>query len=183
MKTAVNLLFWGYLLVFLRFEVIIDVLPDPLGYLLIALGCFKLQNKYPIAQEAGILSISMIFISIPTFFLNTGETIGLGWEIYSIVFAVLKLIVVYFLFSILNSIVEDYDHQALIKRTHSVFTIYITLNLVFLAFFSFSMNVSGSAWETITIILMVAVFIFEIIFLILIKAIQRVEPTKKTALN
>lgn len=173
MKTALNLLFWGYFLVFLRFEIVIDILPDPLGYLLIALGCFKLQDKYPIAKNVGVLSIIMILISVPTIFLNVHEAVDFGWAIYSSVLLVLQLIVVYLLFSILKSIVKDYDNEALIKRTHSVSTIYISLNLFILAFLSFSMNVSGSFWEVISVVLLVAGFIMEIVFLVLIRNIRR----------
>ena len=75
MKSALNLVFWGYLLVLLRFEILIeiDILLDPVGYLLIALGCFGLREHYPIAQKAGVMAVGMIFVSIPTVFVNLNE--------------------------------------------------------------------------------------------------------------
>ena len=128
MKSALNLVFWGYLLALLRFEIGIDILPDPVGYLLITLGCFGLREHYPIAQKAGMLAIGMIFVSIPTVFINLDEVNSFGWGIYTTVLLFSKLILVYFLFLTLKTIVKDYEHTALIDRTNTVFTFYITLN-------------------------------------------------------
>lgn len=176
MKSALNLVFWGYLLVLLRFEIGIDLLPDPVGYFLIALGCFGLREHYPIAQKAGNLAVGMIFISIPTVFINLDEVSSLGWGAYTIALLFLKLILAYFLFLILKTIVEDYDHAALINRTNTVYTFYITLNLLSLAFTSFSMNVSGDFWVVVGGVLILAPFIMEIVFLVLIRSIRKAEP-------
>ena len=178
MKSALNLVFWGYLLALLRLEIGIDILPDPVGYFLIALGCFALREHYPIAQKAGLLAVGMIFVSIPTVFINLDEVNSLGWGIYTTVLLFLKLILTYFLFLILKTIVKDYDHTALINRTNTVFTFYITLNLLSLAFTSFSMNVSGSFWDVFGGLLIFATFIMEIVFLVLIRSIRKVEPVQ-----
>ena len=177
MRTALNLLFWGHFLVVLRIDIGIDILPDPLGYFLIALGSYRLQKSYPLAKKAGALATAMIFISLPTVFVDVGKAVAFGWSTYSIALLFLKLILVYFIFAILKSIVKDYDNEALIKRAHSVSTIYISLNLVLLAFLSFSMNVSGDFWNIISITLVVAVLIMEVIFLVLIRAVRRTKPS------
>ena len=124
MKSALNLVFWGYLLVLLRFELLIeiDILPDPVGYFLIALGCFGLLEHYPIAQKTGLLAVGMIFVSIPTTFVNLDGVSSLGWGIYTAALLFSKLILTYFLFLILKSIVKDYNHAALINRTNTVYT-------------------------------------------------------------
>jgi hypothetical protein len=176
MKSALNLVFWGYLLVLLRFEIGIDLLPDPVGYFLIALGCFGLREHYPIAQKAGNLAVGMIFTSIPTVFVNLDEVSSFGWGTYTIVLLFLKLILAYFIFLILKSIVKDYNHPALIDRTNTVYTFYITLNLLSLAFTSFSMNVSGNIFLVVGGMLIFTTFIMEIIFLVLIRAIRKAEP-------
>jgi len=178
MKTSLNLLFWGYFLVFLRFEIVIDILPDPLGYFLIALGSYQLSTSYPVAKRAGILATTMIFISLPTVFINVGEAGVFGWSTYAMALMILKLMLVYFLFSILKAIVKDYGEKALIERTNKVYTFYITLNLILLAFTSFSMNLSGYFWDSVGFILMIAGLIMEIIFLVLIRAIRRADSSK-----
>ena len=178
MKSALNLVFWGYLLALLRLEIGIDILPDPVGYFLIALGCFALREYYPIAQKSGLLAVGMIFVSIPTVFINLDEVNSLGWGIYTTVLLFLKLILAYFLFLILKTIVKDYDHTALINRTKTVFTFYITIHLLSLAFASFSMNVSGSFWVVFGGLVVFATFIMEIVFLVLIRSIRKVEPVQ-----
>jgi len=97
MKSALNLVFWGYLFVLLRFEIGIDILPDPIGYFLIVLGCFATREHYPFAQKAGMLAIGMIFASIPTIFINLDEVNTFGWGTYAIILLFLKLILAYFL--------------------------------------------------------------------------------------
>ena len=173
MKSALNLVFWGYLFVLLHVEIGIDILPDPVGYCLIAVGCFGLREHYPIAHKAGVLAIGMIFVSIPTTFVNLDGGSSFGWSIYTAVLLLLKLILAYSVFLILKNIVEGYEHTALINRTNTVFTFYITLNLLSLAFFSFSMNVSSNFWVVVGAIL---TFIMEIIFLVLIRAIRKAQP-------
>ncbi|WP_210470655.1 hypothetical protein [Sporosarcina sp. 6E9] len=169
-----NLIFWGYLFVLLQFNIeMIDILPDPIGYCLIASGCFGLREHYPIAQKAGIFAVGMIFVSIPTTFVNLDGVISFGWGIYSAGLLFLKLILAYAVFLILKRIVEDYEHTALINRTNTVFTFYMTFNLLSLAFLSFSMNMPSHSWLAVVAIL---TFIMEIIFIVLIRAIRNAEP-------
>lgn len=175
MKTALNLLFWGLLFVMLRIDIVIDLFPDPIGHLLIALGCFKLQDKFPVAQRAGTFATIMIFISIPMFFVNADQAIGFGWHIYSMALLILNLILVYFIFSVLKVIVNNYDNKALINRTYKTFNFYMSLSLIQLAFLSFSINIHEDIALTIAFILAIAVFIMNIVFLVLIRAIRQVE--------
>ncbi|QUW20978.1 hypothetical protein JSQ81_14295 [Sporosarcina sp. Marseille-Q4063] len=176
MRSSLNLVFWGFLFVFLRFEIGIDILSDPIGYFLIALGCFGLREHYPNAQKVGILAVGMILVSIPTAFTNLDEVNSLGWSIYTAVLLFLKLILAYFLFLVLKTIVEDYDHTTLINRTNTVFIIYMISNLLLLANASFSMNVSGGFWIVVGGVLIFATFIMEIVLLILIRSIRKAEP-------
>ena len=176
MKSALNLVFWGYLFVLLRFEIGIDMLPDPVGYFLIALGCFGLREHYPIAQKAGVLAVGMIFVSVPTVFINLDEVNSLGWGFYTTVLLFSKLILAYFLFLLLKTVVKDYGHTALIDRTNTIYTFYIALNLLLLAFTSFSMNVSGDFWDVFYILLILATFIMEIVLLVLIRSIRKAVP-------
>lgn len=172
MAQALNLLFWGHLFVALRIDFGIDLLPDPLGYLFIAVSCFKLQDKFPVAQKTRILSVIMIFISLPTIFVNVHEVIALDWVIYSIILMILHLILVYFTFSIFNDIVKNYT-QAIIERTQRIFTLYISIHLIQLLFLSFSMNVPSDISLTITAILAIITLIMTIVFLILIRVIRK----------
>lgn len=172
MAKALIFLFWGYLFVTLRIDFGIDLLPDPLGYIFISIGCFKLQDQFPVSQKAKILAIMMIFISLPTIFINVHEVIALDWVIYSIALLVLHLILVYFTFSIFNDIVKNYT-QAIIERTQHTFTIYMSVHLIQLLYLSFSMNIPENISLVIEIILAIITLIMTIVFLVLIRAIRK----------
>ena len=105
-----------------------------------------LIDKYPHAKKAGIVAGLGIVISFPAIFVNlSAPDLGI-WEIYSLALFVLKLIVAYFLFAVLKSIVNDYANQALINRTKSVYTFYIAIHLSVLMLMSFSMNIAEDQW-------------------------------------
>lgn len=174
MKKSLNLLFWGYIFVYLRIEVLIDLLPDPLGYLFIALGCYKLQEKLSVDGKAHTLSTMMIFISLPTIFVDVHQ--ALGWEIYSNVLIVLNLILVYFIFSIFKEIVQSVDHEELSKHTTGVFNVYMVVHLIYLTFLSFSVNLSENIMVTVNVVLTIATIVMNIAFLVLIRAIRKNVP-------
>lgn len=176
MKTAINFLFWGYFLIVFDLNIGIDLLPDPLGYILIATGCSKLQAQYPVAQKAWLFSTLMIFVSLPTVFVNIGESPNIGWDIYSITLMILKLIIVFFLFSVLLDIAKEYGESGLLNRTNRVYSLFISLNLLFLTALSFSMNMPEVVGGTIMIVLIIATLIMEFVFLALLRAIRRAIP-------
>ncbi|HLG27747.1 MAG TPA: hypothetical protein VI423_08175 [Paenisporosarcina sp.] len=60
----------GFLLVLLDIHIFIDVLPDPVGYILIGYGILKLAAGQPNAKKAEITAYIMMVVSIPTFFLS-----------------------------------------------------------------------------------------------------------------
>src|SRR6185312_6549751 len=136
MDKALRYMFWGYLFVFFRVNIGIDWLADPIGYYLIYSGCHMLVNQYPHAKKAGNISGLGIFIAIPAVFINLSEP-NLGmWEIYSVALTFLKLIVAYFLFTVLKSIVNDYGNRVLINRVKNVYTFYIAIHLSMLLLLS-----------------------------------------------
>jgi len=173
---ALTLLFWGYLFVALRIDIGVDLLPDFLGYLFVAIGCLKLQDKFPMARKAGIFSIVLIFFSIPTFFIDIYKISGFEWQAYSITLMAIHLILVYFTFNFLIDIVKS-DYPTITTRTKRNFSLYISIHLIQLAFLSFSINIPGNISLTIGLILTVATLIMTISFLVLIRAIR------KTSLN
>ncbi len=61
-----------------------------------------LIKKYPHAKKAGIVAGLGIVISFPAVFVNlSAPNLGI-WEVYSLALLVLKLIVAYFLFAVLE---------------------------------------------------------------------------------
>lgn len=176
MKKAINLLFWGYLFIFFRLDLGIDILPDSLGYLIIATGCLTLSNRFPTAKKVRAFAIAMIFISFPTIFINVHEQTTILFNAYSMLLMLLQLILVYFIFKLLIEIVAEYDNPLLMKRVEHTFTIYIIIHLVFLASSTFTPNISGNYWVTIISSLMFTAFILDVVFLILLRAVRIEVP-------
>lgn len=176
MNKALQYMFWGYLFIFFRIQNGFDWLPDPVGYYLIYAGCWMLVDKYPHAKKTGIVAGLGIIISFPTVFVDlSAPDLGL-WEIYSVVLVVLKLIVIYFLFTVLKSIVIDYGYQVLIDRTKTVYTFYIAIHLSVLMLMSFSMNIAEYKWSTLTFMLTMGALVMDIMFLLLLAAIRQAQP-------
>jgi len=180
MNKALRYLFWGYLFIFFRIQIGIDWLADPLGYLFISSGCLLLLKQYPQAKKARIVAMIGAVITIPAVFIDlSAPNLGM-WEIYSTALFFPKLIVAYFLFDVLKSIVADYGNQVLIQRTKSVYTFYITIHLASLFLMSFSMNMPEYSWLTLVFALTIGAFIIDIAFLLLLGAIRRGEPPRTT---
>jgi len=180
MNKALRYLFWGYLFIFFRIQIGIDWLADPLGYLFISSGCLLLLKQYPQAKKARIVAMIGVVITIPAVFIDlSAPNLGM-WEIYSTALFFLKLIVAYFLFDVLKSIVADYGNQGLIQRTKNVYTFYIAFHLASLFFMSFSMNIPEYPWATFVFALTIGVLIMDIAFLLLLAAIRRSVPGRTT---
>ncbi|WP_438297098.1 hypothetical protein [Sporosarcina sp. FA15] len=176
MDKALRYMFWGYLFIFFRVHIGFDWLADPVGYYLIYSGCFMLIDKYPHAKKAGIVAGLGIVISFPAIFVNLSAPYLGIWEVYSLALLVLKLIVAYFLFAVLKSIVNDYANQALINQTKSVYTFYIAIHLSVQMLMSFSMNIAEDQWITLTFMLTMGALVMDIMFLLLLAAIRQAQP-------
>lgn len=180
MNKALRYLFWGYLFIFFRIQIGIDWFADPLGYLFISSGCLLLLKQYPQAKKARIVAMIGAIITIPAVFVDlSAPNLGM-WEFYSVSLFFLKLIIAYFLFAVLKSIVADYGNQVLIHRTKNVYTYYIAIHLASLFLMSFSMNMPEYPWATFVVALTIGAFIMDIAFLLLLGAIRRAEPRQTT---
>ena len=107
MNKALRYLFCGYLFVFFRIQIGIEWFADPIGYLLIPSGCLLLIERYPQAKKARMAAMIGAVISIPAVFINLSLPYLGMWEIYSIALAILKLIVAYFLFAVLDMLIKS----------------------------------------------------------------------------
>ncbi|WP_252501701.1 hypothetical protein [Sporosarcina sp. Marseille-Q4943] len=177
MNKALRQIFWGYVFIFFRLHVGIDLLADPIGYILLLSGCSKLIDAYPGAKKARIVALVGIFISIPSVFVNLSETsLSIGWSSYSILLLVLKTIMGYYMFVVLKDVAEAFGDQALQGRTVNTFKFYMAIHLFALALLSFSMNVPGDGWVALSIISFIGALVMDILLLLLIGAIRRISP-------
>lgn len=182
MKQALNKIFWGYIFVMLEIHIIaIDILPDPIGYLFIVLGVSALSQTFQVAKKARNLAIMLIFLSIPTIFIQENMDYGplsqlslfQGWSIYSTGLGLGKIILVFYIFQLLMSIVLKLDNQELHTRTSRTFKIYIYVMLVGAIANSFTLNIAGHELIWLTVSIGIISLIMEIVFLILLRSIRK----------
>lgn len=178
MNKALRYIFWGYLLIFFRLHVMIDLLMDPLGYYLIYAGCSRLVDAFPKAKKAMIIGFIGMLVSVPSVFVNLSDpALSTGWAAYAVSLSAFKLITAYYLFVLLQDVVKVVGDQSLQNRTKTTFTFYVAVHLITLAILSFSMNMPGNDSAALTsLIFGIAVVIMDILFLLLIGAIRRVSP-------
>ncbi|MFC5605121.1 hypothetical protein [Sporosarcina koreensis] len=178
MNKALRYMFWGYLFIFFRLHVMIDLLMDPVGYYLIYAGCSRLVDVFPKAKKAMIVGFIGMLVSVPSVFVNLSDpALSTGWTTYALLLSAFKLITAYYLFVLLQDVVKVVGDQALQNRTNTTFTFFAAIHLITLAIMSFSMNMPGNDSDAITLLVFgIAVVIMDILFLLLIGAIRRVSP-------
>ncbi|WP_217587522.1 hypothetical protein [Lentibacillus saliphilus] len=174
MRTAFGRIFWGFLLVLIDIDVFIDLLPNPVGYLLIFSGIAILLDKYPIGKKAYTTAILLTIVSIPTIFIHATEK----WWVYAFGLGALKLLLVFFLFQLMLEIARVQDDAQLFRKTSSTMKFYmISFILVYIAtpFTINSVNQFNSTSLAFATILAVAILIVEIIFLLLLLKFRHLD--------
>ena len=182
MNQAFNKIFWGYLFVFLEIHIIvIDVLAEPIGYYLMFSGIKRLIEDFPIGQKAKVLSFLLIFLSLPTVFIQqnagTEQIVFSGWSIYTTVLGFAKLVFVFYLFQLVLAFVQRARHDRMITRVSRTFNAYMMIMLLASFASTFMINFATSSFVTIMIVVMVASFVMEIVFLILLWSLRKMNIT------
>jgi hypothetical protein len=181
MKESFGKIFWGFLLVLIEIHlIVVDILPDPLGYFYIYTGIQNLiQFDKKNAERARLLSIILIFFSLPAMFIQNssiqqiGEFTPLnGWSIYMTILGFAKLILVYYIFKLMLSIGHVLERKSLIKRTQSVFRFYMIVILTNYVLQSFMINLSNDLLMGLIIFIIVGSLIVEITFLALLRTFR-----------
>lgn len=174
MKKSLNLIFWGYILALIRIDVGIDILPDPVGYGMIAIGCDNLFRSFPKARKPSVIAAALVFISFPTLVVDVNKVTTLGWTSYAMFLAIAKLILVYYLFLLFKEMLQD--STVLLKRIDSTFIAYMIVNFIVLLHMSFSVNLPDHRFQLIALIIILSALIMEISLLVLIRTIRREVP-------
>lgn len=170
-------LFWGSLFVLLEVHLfVVDVLLDPLGYLLILIGVKGLMGESTYGKKARWLALSLVFLSIPTVFIQQNVGIGqmeqaspiTGWPIYMFLLGLLKLVLVFYLFQILLLVATTWKNEELIKGTAKTLKAYMIIMLSIHITQSFTMNVSNDVLTGYALVSLALDLIMEITFLVLL---------------
>lgn len=183
MKDSFSKIFWGFILVLVEFHFIaIDVLPDPVGYFFIYVGVHALAKNHAFGKKASYLALALVFISLPTIFIQNSQASEAGHSapfdmlaIYMLAIAIIKIVLVFFVFKLMLSIGQERGDEALIKRTSSTFTIYIYVMLLSSFLQTFFININGDFLMGLMILMIVGSMIMEITFLVLLRKYWKLE--------
>ncbi|QUG43203.1 hypothetical protein KD050_08280 [Psychrobacillus sp. INOP01] len=178
MKQGFQQLFIGFLFVFLKIQIIVDILPDFIGYIFIYNGIKQISTlSNQSYDKLKTLCIVLAIISVPNFFLNDQMIQQIEWLIYyPSLLNLIKIVLVYYLFDLLRVVAKLLPTEEAIYRTNRIFSWYMVVTLSTLLTQSFLMNISMDISIQLMIIVIVASFIIEIAFLVYLRNIQKQFP-------
>lgn len=178
MNEGFSKLFWGFLLVLFEIHFfVIDILPDPIGYLLIYSGNKYLVKEFPIdelANKASVFSIVLLVLSIPDMFIAQTTINQMGhalsyWTISFTVLSLLKIILVFYCFNIMLEIGNLKNLDELVIKSKNLFKIYMGFMITMHILSPFKMNFSSDSILIFSFFIMFCVFLLEILFLVYLR--------------
>ncbi|WP_422122845.1 hypothetical protein DHX103_14015 [Planococcus sp. X10-3] len=173
MKGSLGQILYGYLFIFLAIRVGVDILADPIGYFLIAAGCYKLGEEFNDGKTAAYISIALIFFSVPSVFIDFNLVESGPWYYYSNFLFTGELVLTFYLFRLLKQLAERNGEQGLAQRTQRLFNIYIPANLLMLGLSAFLAVFAAENLQILAFVLVIILLILNITFLILLSAFRK----------
>lgn len=153
-------IFWGLILVFIDINIYINILPDFIGYLLIALGSFHLVQHSSIFHKAKILAYILTVLSLPQIIDITTYQEGdwshefpapssnwvydanWYWLIYDQAISILLIILVFLICQGIAQIAQQLHREDILLESKVTNYLFIGINIVYLSLTPFSMNFS-----------------------------------------
>lgn len=178
MRQGFKQLIIGFLFVFLKIQIIVDILPDFIGYIFIYNGIKQIATLSSQSYDKlKIICIVLAIISIPNFFLNDQMIQQIEWfNYYPSLLALVKIALVYYLFILLRAVAKLLPSEGALYRTNRMFSWYMIVTLSTLLIQSFLMNIPMNISISLMIIIIVFSFIIEIAFLVYLRNIQKQFP-------
>lgn len=176
MRTAFQKIFWGFLLVLIEIHIyVIDILPEPVGYFLIAGGLVWFRETYKEAKYAHQIAMILVVISIPSVFIQQQAVVQFGsiWGVYGLFILIVNLMLVYFVFRLLVAIAIQKRANELANGTTILFKVYMVVMLLALILplisgdFQFINSLAAYAG--------LAGLVVEIVFLIWLRKFSKME--------
>lgn len=173
----------GFLFILLDIHAFIDVLPDPVGYLLIGLGILKVVANGKNAKKAEITAYILMVLSIPTLVfsgevLQQMQTDSTGWQLYGFVLSIGHLILMYFIFLMLVNEVEYLnDEETVQHRVRKMMRFYMAITLSSAFIQPFLMNVNQDVQLVVGIPLIVVTLVAQIAFIVHLRGLQKDFPS------
>ena len=179
MRHAFKYILTGYILIFLDIHLLVDILPDPIGYIMILLGVRKIQFNESQLHPASIVATLLLFLSIPTVFINPQlfqNQAPEWWGIYTTTMGVFDLILVYYLFQLIKIVVKLLHSPELTIKTQNMYKGYMVVMLSILFIQPFLTNMSEHTANGFAIFMILAGVITQITFLVFLRKLQKQLP-------
>lgn len=178
MRRGFKYIIVGFLLILFDIHIFIDILPDPIGYLMIIVGIGKIDFKDASTHPTSILATILLFFSIPTLFLDGQfftKQIGISqwWGIYSNVLSLLDIILVYFLFQLIKEVVKILHSPELTLKTQQMYKWYMIIMLSVLFTQPFLINTNVQLATGLSLLLVAFALIIHIMFIFFLRTIQK----------
>ncbi|OIJ14728.1 hypothetical protein BKP35_05805 [Anaerobacillus arseniciselenatis] len=175
MSKGYRLIFWGllFILIDIRIE-IFDILPDFLGYTMIASGLGYLSASETLFEKARPFAFLLVFISLPDFigyweFSYTDGTITVFPLVYHLVVVILHLFLIYFVMEATYRLAKESGDECWAQATRVRWNYYAIIHLLYLAMSSFSLNTTLDAFQLLYIIFAITIVIIEIVLIVFMK--------------
>jgi len=180
-RRAFKYMIGGFLLVLIDIHNF-DILPDPLGYMMIALGIHQLGARKPNAFKAEITAYLLMALSIPTIFLsgqllNPMQFNSIGWLAYGLSVTTTNLILMYFLFRMLIHEVDyPIENDEKQNRTSILMNIYMAISLSSAFIQPFLIHMKQDVQTTIAMAIIVLTLAVHIAFILHLRILQKTFP-------
>ncbi|MED4015070.1 hypothetical protein [Sutcliffiella cohnii] len=179
MNEGFGKLFWGFLFVFIEIHfVFIDILPDPIGYILIYTGLGIIVSKYPTihVEKARGFALALIFFSVPTIFIAQNEIkkqVFTFWSTYSFLLEIVQFILIFYTFQVMLELAKKLESDLLYRGTSNLLKVYTSLFVLLTILQTFGMNFYSSTLTGLIIFLNVITFVIMIIFLVHLRQFKK----------
>lgn len=182
MPQVLNKIFWGLLLVVLDFNIIyIDILPDFIGYFIIASALSDLQELSAHFYKAKVFGIILAVLSIPAIFkmeinLLDGFQVTPMTLILLLFSTILSLLHIAFVFYLLNGFAELAMNNGLpflVSKSKNLLKSYVIISLAATAIGPFVLNGTESTAFFLVVISGLASIIVEVMLLVLIRSFRK----------
>jgi hypothetical protein len=170
-------IFWGFILVFIEIHLlVIDLLPDPIGYYLIFSGINLVNNHFGFKNRGKNVALGLVFLSIPTLIIQNQAVVQMSASaMYLSLMGILNLILAYFIFQLMVSISNKREDDSLSKRTTTTFKIYMTLMFLFTFLEAFSINMTESMRMGFIVFSAFTGLVMNILFLVLLSKFSKLS--------
>ncbi|MFC4775934.1 hypothetical protein ACFO9Q_03965 [Paenibacillus sp. GCM10023252] len=183
-KGAYRKLGWGLLLTVIDIRIAqLDIIPDFVGYILIAAALRTLSTEQEAFRRASWIAIPMIFLSMPDLILPAVSAfidiaaIPMKLHLYFQSMQALRLLMVYWIFQGMYASARELRAFKLLNSIYNRRLLYLLVNVTLMAGYPFLFNMEDSM-ELALIAAGVLAFILELLFIRLAFRMAKAEHQK-----